>query len=115
MICDATHPSKDYDPTNGLTMKYTPKRQIMAPAPLRNQVPIPCQALFPITFRTAAVELPATMIGRQWPIAKNRMKRIPVAIFCCTVIMAKIGAMNPKVQDPDNMPYTSFLCFDSLI
>ena len=77
----------------------------MTPAPFRNQPPAPCQALFSITFRTAAVELPATMIGRQWPTAKSRMKRMPVVIFCCTVMMARIGAMNPKVQVPDSTPY----------
>ena len=77
----------------------------MTPAPFRNQLPAPCQALFSITFRTAAVELPATMIGRQWPTAKSRMKRMPVVIFCCTVMMARIGAMNPKVHDPDSTPY----------
>ena len=47
-----------------------------------------------------AVELPAAAIGTQWPMPNSRMKRMSMRIFCWMVMMDRIGAMNPKVQDP---------------
>jgi len=67
---------------NGFKTKYIPKSPMTAPAPLRNQLPAPCQALFSRILLTIAVEAPATTIGRQWPMAKRSIRRIPAAIFC---------------------------------
>ena len=52
-------------PTNGPAMKYAPSRAMTTPAQRRNHMPAPCQALFSVTLRTRAVELPATAMGRQ--------------------------------------------------
>ena len=74
------------------------------PALRRNHNPAPCHALFSVSFRTMAVELPATAMGRQCPKAKRIIISEPVTIFCCTETIARIGAINPKVQEPDKIP-----------
>ena len=51
-----------------------------------------------------AAELPAIAMGTQWPMPKSKIKRIPVKTFCWIVIRARIGAIKPKVQDPERMP-----------
>ena len=85
-------------------MKYIPKRAITTPAILRNHKPAPCHELFSVSRRTKADELPAATIGRQCPRANKTIIPMPVITFCCTVTMARIGAMKPKVHDPDNIP-----------
>ena len=52
------------------------------PALFRNQPPDPIQVSLSVRRRTAAVELPAIMMGRQWPRAKSRISRTPVRTFC---------------------------------
>ena len=88
----------------GRIIKYTPKPPIRIPAPFRNQT-APCwNDDFSRSCFTAAAELPAITMGRQWPMAKRRIKSMPVATCFWTVMMARIGAMNPKVHDPESRP-----------
>ena len=88
----------------GVKIKYIPRRIMVEPAIFLNHRPAPFHKVFSSSFFTRAVELPATRIGRQWPRPNMMIRIIPVRIFCCMVMMARIGAINPKVHEPERMP-----------
>jgi hypothetical protein len=93
-----------WDTIKGLMTKYAPRSTMTIPAPLRNKEPVLCHVLFSRMRLTNAVELPAMTIGRQWPNANRIISMTPVSTLACTVTMARIGAMNPNVQELERNP-----------
>jgi len=43
-------------------------------------------------------------MGMQCPTPNSTMNSTPVSTFSCTVMIARMGAMKPKVHEPESTP-----------
>ena len=81
-----------------------PNKPIVTPAVFLNQR-LPCWTdRFSRYFLTKAIELPAITIGNECPSPNSTISKMPVVVCCWIVMMARMGAMNPNVQDPERTP-----------